>query len=732
MVKRTDEQIYALVDELIGKMTLEEKIGQLSLRSVGSNMNLGLFDDDKVTNDIRAGRVGCVIQAPFCDVNLRKRVQKAAAEESRLGIPLLFNADVIHGFETEFPVPIATACSFDMDLIEEGCKIHAEEGSCVGVNYTNAPMVEVSRDPRWGRVVEGSGEDPYLAEEIARARVRGFQNGKNMENLDNGHTMISAVKHYVGYSAAEAGRDYNTCEFSDNTLYNFYLRPFKAAIEEGAASIMSSFNTINNEPVSCSKRMLKTILRDELGFKGITVSDANSLYETIPHGYCESKKEAAYRGLKSTMSLEMGSKCYEEEIENLLNEGTITMEDIDENVRYNLYIKYKCGIMDNPYQNFDEERQKQSYCEAHLDAARRSAAASIVMTKNNGVLPVAMDKKIALIGPFGTDHGMFGAWWSSPRVNDTITMEEGLTAAGYDVVSVKGCEVHEEIEGGIEEAVKAANDCDVVLLALGEKQGECGEAAGKRDLNLTAPQLKLAEAIKATGKPVVLLLTTGRPMIIDWFDENVDGILITWFLGTMAGHGIADVVSGKHNPSAKLCMSFPRHVGQIPVYYNHQNTGRPTDKTETDDRLKNIYPPQFCPRFIDGPWEPLYTFGEGLSYSKFEYSNLEISADTLKRGDKITVSVDLTNTSDVDGTETVQLYLRDLFATAVRPVKELIGFKKVAVKAGETVKVSFDVTEDNLKYYDAELNYVAENGEFRLFIGGDSKVLEYATFKLVD
>ncbi|MBQ7916397.1 MAG: glycoside hydrolase family 3 C-terminal domain-containing protein [Firmicutes bacterium] len=732
MVNRTDAEIYKLVDELMEKMTLEEKIGQLMLVGIGHTLDFGILETTDVPERIKAGKVGFALQNARSGGDIRYRLQKIAVEETRLGIPLMFNADLLHGFFTEFPIPLAISCSWDTQMIEDAWSIIAEEATCTGLNYTNAPMIEVSRDPRWGRVAEGIGEDPYLGSEVAKAQVRGFQGGKGMEHLANGHTMISAIKHYVGYSAAEGGRDYNTCDMSDNTLYNIYLRPFKAGVQEGAGSVMTSFNTINNEPVSCSNRMLKKILRDEFGFSGMIISDANSLYETIPHGHCESVSEAAYKGMKATLTIELGSKCYEESIAGLLEEGKLQMEDVNVCVRYNLFMKYKCGIMDNPYLYFDQDRQKEHYSTEHLAVARRAAAGSIVMTKNNAVLPIEKNKKIALIGPFGNSHDMLGTWSATPKKEESVTILEGLQAAGYDVNYAAGCMVHEEIDGGIEEAVSLVKDSDIVLLALGENSVESGEAKSKRSLHLSNAQMKLAHAVKEAGKPIVLLLTTGRPLILDWFDENVDGILVTWFLGSMAGHGIADVISAEHNPSAKLSMSFPRHEGQIPVYYNHQNTGRPIDRTETDSRLKNIYPDLFAPQYIDGEWKPLYDFGYGLSYSKFEYSDLRISADTLKRGEQLTVSVNLENTSDMDGTETVQLYLRDLFASAVRPVKELCGFKKVFVKAGEKVRVSFDVNEDTLKYYDAELNYVAENGEFRLFIGGSSNVGEYVTFRLVD
>lgn len=734
-MKRTDAEIYTLVEELLEEMTLEEKIGQMVLKPVGDTVDLGLLIDNTVVKGIREGKVGSVLQLPKPDAKVRRELQRIAVEETRLGIPLLFNADIVHGFVTEFPIPLAAACSFDMDLIEETCRISAEESTCTGFQYTNAPMIEVSRDPRWGRVAEGVGEDPYLGEQIARASVRGYQGGKNMEHLDNGHTMIAAAKHYMGYSAAEGGRDYNTCEFSDNTLYNVYLRPFKAAVEEGAGSVMSSFNAINNEPVSCSRRMLKKVLREELGFKGITISDANSLYETIPQGHCESVEEAAYKGVKATLSVEMGSRCYEQGIPGLLASGELNMEDIDACVRDVLYMKFKSGIMDDPFLYFDEERVKEHYSPDKLETARRAAAGSIVMTKNEGALPLSKEKKIALIGPFGDSHDMFGTWSASEKVDENITMLQGLTAAGYEVRCEKGCEVHGCIDGGVEKALQAAAKIDVVLLALGEESSESGEAACKQDLHLTESQMELAKAVtaaaKADGKQVVLLLTTGRPLILNWFEENVDAILVTWFLGSMAGHGIADVVSGAHNPSAKLAMSFPKDEGQIPVYYNHQNTGRPTDRTETDRRLMNIYPEKFCPCYLDGDHEPLYPFGHGLSYARFAYSDLAISAAEMKRGETLTVSVNLTNTSGVDGTETVQLYLRDLFASAVRPVKELCGFQKVFVKAGETVQVSFAVSEETLKYYNADLEFVAEKGEFRLFVGGDSRTAEYVAFKLV-
>ena len=732
MVKRTDEEIYALVDRLIDKMTLPEKIGQIVQKPIGNTLDLGLLEDNGVVKGVKEGRVGMIILPAQNKYQTLYDLQKLAVEQTRLGIPLLFNADVIHGFVTEFPLPIAASCSWDPEIVEETCKISAEETTCTGINYTNAPMVDIARDPRWGRIAEGAGEDPYLGEVMARAQVRGFQGGKGMENLANGHTMIATLKHYVGYGAAEGGRDYNTCEISDNTLYNVYLRPFKAGVEEGAGSVMSSFNTINNVPVSGSRRMLKKILRDEFGFKGITISDANSLYETMPHGYCENAVESGYRGVKATMSLEMASGCFENAIPRLLEEGRITMEEVDALVRYNLYIKYVTGVMDDPFMYFDKERIEKQYSPENLEVARRAAKGSIVMTKNNGVLPIAKSKKIALIGPFGDNHDMFGCWAASPKRNESVTMLEGLTAAGYDVTCVAGSDVNQELSGGIEEAVQAAKNADVVLLALGETSDQSGEAHSKCDLDIPACQHKLAQAVKAVGKPTVLLLTTGRPLTIGWYEENMDGILITWFLGSMAGHGIADVLSGDHNPSAKLSVTFPKSVGQIPLYYNYLNTGRPVNREETNGNLRNIYPEKFCPTYIDGDHLPLYPFGYGLSYSKFEYSDIKVSSDTLKRGEKITVSATLKNVSQVDGTETVQLYLRDLFATAVRPVKELCGFKKVAVKAGEAVTVSFDVTEDILKYYNEDLDYVAEPGDFRLFIGGDSRVSEYAEFKLVD
>lgn len=732
MVKRTDEEILALCDELISKMTLPEKIGQLVQKPIGDTLDLGLLEDNGVVQAVKEGRVGSIILPARNKYKTLYDLQKMAVEQTRLGIPIIFNSDVIHGFVTEFPLPIAASCSWDPELVEETCKISAEETTCTGIHYTNAPMVDIARDPRWGRVAEGAGEDPYLGEVMSRAQVRGFQGGKGTDNLANGHTMVATLKHYVGYGAAEGGRDYNNCEICDNTLYNLYLRPFKAGVEEGAGSVMSSFNTINNEPVSGSRRMLKKILRDEFGFRGITISDANSLYETIPHGYCANAVEAGYRGVRATMSLEMASGCFENGIPVLLKEGKITMEEVDELVRYNLYIKYITGIMDDPFMYFDEKRIAEQYSPEKLEVARRAAKGSIVMTKNNGVLPIAKNKKIALIGPFGESKDMFGCWAASPKKNEVVTIREGLEAAGYNVTCVMGSDVNEPVEGGVEKAVEAAKNADVVLLALGETSLQSGEAHSRMNLDVYAPQQKLAEAVKAVGKPTVLLLTTGRPMTIGWYQENMDGILITWFLGSMAGHGIADVISGEHNPSAKLSITFPKDVGQIPLYYNYPNTGRPVNRAETDGRLRNIYPEKFCPTYIDGDYLPLYPFGYGLSYSTFEYSDIRVSSDTLKRGEKITVSVNLKNTSTTDGVETVQLYLRDLFANAVRPVKELCGFKKVAVRAGETVEVSFDITEDTLKYYNEDLDYVAENGEFRLFIGGDSTVSEYAEFTLVD
>ncbi|SEA61049.1 glycoside hydrolase family 3 N-terminal domain-containing protein [Paenibacillus sp. 276b] len=719
--QRDDDEILQAVEALLQKMTITEKIGQMS-QCMASTISLGSeIDSEPAEKLIADGRVGSILGA--LGSSRVFELQKIAVEQSPHGIPLFFNFDVIHGFQTIFPVPLAWSCSWNMDAIKEACSISAKEASAGGINYNHGPMVDITRDPRWGRVVEGAGEDPYLGQLIAKAQVEGYQG----YSLFDPETIIACLKHFIAYGAAEAGRDYNTVDISEGTLRNIYLPPFQAGVEAGAGSVMNSFNIYQGVPVAGNRYLLNDLLRKELGFEGVLLSDYGAIDEIVAHGNAKDSKEAAKKALDATLDIEMVTRSYDQLVE-LIEQGTVPEDQVNDAVRRILILKYKIGIMDDPFRYVRPEKEQEYYFHpTHLEASRHLAQQSIVLLKNNDVLPFhSTDRKLAIIGPFGDSKDLLGPWQYSRHVDETITLRQGIEAqgiSGLNLLVEAGCGVEEAIVGGLERAIKAGEQADVILLALGESSELSGEAASRMDIMLPKVQQELAEAIVKIGKPIVLVLTNGRPLVLDWFEHHVDAILETWFLGSQAGHAIADVLFGKYNPSGKLTMSFPAHLGQVPVYYNHFSTGRPVNEANKLDK--------FFSRYIDGSNEPTYPFGYGLSFTTFEYSEIHLSQTKMNSSQTIVASLTVTNSGTVMGEETVQLYIQDVYGNVVRPVKELKGFKKVLLNAGEAQEIHFNIREADLAYWNAEKKYAAEPGEFKVYIGSNSRDVKQAGFELL-
>lgn len=719
--ERTAEEIARVVEKLIAKMSVADKIGQMC-QCVASNFSFG----NEVASDppeqlVAEGRAGSILAA--FDSERVFELQKLAVENSPHGIPLLFNADIIHGHSTIFPVPLAWSCSWDMDGIRRACAIAAKEASASGITYNHGPMVDISRDPRWGRVVEGAGEDPFLGALIAEAQVKGFQG----DSLFSQETIIACLKHFIAYGAAEGGRDYNTVDISEGTLRNVYLPPFQAGIQAGAGSVMNSFNIYQGVPVAGNQYLLKDLLRDELGFDGMLISDFGSIEEIHIHGCAENGQEAARMALNATMDIEMVTQMYAKHLPELVTQGVVKEEQLDEAVRRILTYKYKIGIMDDPFRYIrPEKEQEYHFADEHVKESRELARKSIVLLKNDGVLPLDPNTgTIAIVGPFATSKDLLGGWQFSKYGNETITINQGfLEHIGTDhLLIAEGCKVDEPIYGGIETAIRLAKEADVVVLALGESSHMSGEAASRMKITIPDIQRKLAEEIVKLGKPTVLVLTNGRPLVLDWFHEHVNAIVETWFLGSQAGYAIADVLFGKSNPSGKLTMSFPYCEGQIPVYYNRFNTGRPVTEANSSDK--------FISKYIDGPNEPLYPFGYGLSYTTFTYSEIELDKTEMTSADSISVNVTVTNSGRVAGEEIVQMYIRDLYGSTVRPLKELKGFEKVHLEPGESKEVRFTISVQDLTYYTANRIYQAEPGDFHVYVGTNSREVKVAKFKLV-
>jgi beta-glucosidase len=719
---RTDEEIRTEVEAWLRRMTIQDKLGQMS-QCVASDFAFGGdVDAEAPSKLVAAGKAGVILGA--LDAHRIFELQRIAIEQSPLKIPLLFNADVIHGFQTIFPVPLAWSCSWDMEAIQNACRIAAREATATGIHYNNAPMVDITRDPRWGRVMEGAGEDPYLGAQIAVAQVRGFQG----DSLFSEESMIACLKHFAGYGAVEGGRDYNTVDISEWALRNVYLPPFKAGIEAGAGSVMTSFTVYQGIPAVASQALVKGWLREEMGFDGLVISDYAAVDEVIVHGCARDGKEAAQKAIDATLDIEMVSRWFYQHLPELVAQGLVAEAQVDAAVRRILTYKYHIGIMDDPFRYVRPEKEREyHFCAAHLDASRDLARKSIVLLKNDsGVLPLTPQQKIAVVGPFANSKDLLGRWQFTKYGDETVTLLQGLAAKGIrpeNLMVAEGCGVESAIDGGFNAALQVAQQADVVLLAMGESSTMSGEAASRTEITLPEIQLRLAELIVGLGKPTVLVLTNGRPLILDWFQGHVDAILETWFLGSQAGNAIADVLLGDYNPAGRLTMSFPAKLGQVPVYYSQFKTGRPMTRQNQAER--------FISKYIDGPNDPLYPFGYGLSYTRFSYSDLKLDREQMTRAEAIRASVTVTNTGDRTGEETVQLYIQDLYGSTVRPVKELKGFQKITLNPGESREVVFTIREADLRYYTADMSYQAEPGEFTVYLGPNSRDVAEAGFTLV-
>ncbi|HEY0320839.1 MAG TPA: glycoside hydrolase family 3 N-terminal domain-containing protein [Pyrinomonadaceae bacterium] len=692
------------IDALLARMTLEEKLGQLQQLDGEANGNFRPEHLDL----IRKGLLGSTLNVR--GVERTNELQRIAMTESRLKIPVLFAFDVIHGYRTIFPVPLGEASSWDPAAAERAASIAASEASASGVRWTFAPMVDIARDARWGRIVEGSGEDPYLGAAMARARVRGFQ-GNDYSAPDR---VVACAKHWVAYGAAEAGRDYNTTDISERTLREIYFPPFKAALDAGVGTFMSAFNDLNGVPASANPFTLTKVLRGEWKFDGFVVSDYTSVQELINHGLAANEMEAARLALGAGVDMEMVSRLYNKYGARLMKEGKLSEATLDEAVRRILRIKFRLGLFERPYA--DEARERTALLsQENLTAAREIAGRSMVLLKNDReTLPLGKGiRSIAVIGPLAdSQQDMLGSWTGDGNIKDAVTLLAGIKAKvtpSTKVAYAKGCEINDDSTAGFAEAVRLAREADGVIVAVGESADMSGEASSRSSLDLPGRQLDLVKAIQATGKPTIVVLMNGRPLTINWMAENVHAILETWFAGTQAGNAIADVLFGDVNPGGKLPLTFPRAVGQEPLYYNHLNTGRPPDANN-----------KYSSKYLDVPWTPLYPFGYGLSYTQFRLTNLQLSAQRISPAGRLTVSVEVENTGKRAGDEVVQLYIRDVAASVTRPVKELKGFERITLRPGEKRRVSFTLAPEQLGFYNREMRFVVEPGEFRVMVGTDS------------
>ncbi len=735
-----DQKMNAFIDDLMGRMTLEEKLGQLNLPASGDIVT-GAAANSNIAQKIKEGKVGGLFNIKSAEKI--HAVQQIAVEQSRLKIPLLFGMDVIHGYQTVFPIPLGMSCSWDMAAIEKSARIAAQEASADGICWTFSPMVDISRDPRWGRVSEGSGEDPYLGSQIATAMVKGYQG----DDLSKNNTILSCVKHFALYGAIEAGREYNTVDMSKIRMYNEYFPPYKAAVEAGAGSVMASFNEVDGIPATANKWLLNDLLRQQWGFNGLLVTDYTAMMEMEEHGL-GTLKEVSALALKAGTDMDMVSAGFLGTLEESLNEGKVSQQEIDQACRRILEAKYKLGLFEDPYRYCDVNRAKNElFTSENRQVSREIATQTFVLLKNDmQILPIQDKKTIALIGPLADNaENMTGTWSVAADFSKSVSLLQGLKnnmGAGANILYVKGTNVVSDpsldarisIFGKptkwdkrsqkemIAEAVATARKADVVIAAVGESAEMNGECASRSDISLPENQRELLEALLSTGKPVVMVLFTGRPLTISWEKAHIPAILNVWFAGTEAGNAIADVLLGKINPSGKLTATFPQNVGQVPIYYNHKNTGRPLPEGKWFSK--------FLSNYLDVSNEPLYPFGYGLSYTKFDYKNLKLSSNELNSTSEIKVSVDVTNSGNYDGAEVVQLYIRDLVGSITRPVKELKGFQKVFLKKGETRTVEFILTEKDLRFYNSDLKYVSEPGDFKVFVGTNSEDVLEAGFAL--
>lgn len=733
-------KMKTFIDALMKKMTLDEKLGQLNLPGSGDIVT-GQAANSDLGKKIREGKVGGLFNIK--SVAKIKAVQKVAVEESRLKIPMMFGMDVIHGYQTTFPIPLGMSCIWDMDLVEKAARIAATEASADGICWTFSPMVDISRDPRWGRISEGNGEDTYLGSTIAAAMVKGYQGN----DLSKNNTIMACVKHFALYGAAEAGRDYNTTDMSRVRMYNEYLPPYKAAVDAGAGSVMASFNEVDGMPATASKFLMTDVLRNQWGFKGFVVTDYTGINEMMDHGMGDLQKVASL-ALNAGIDMDMVGEGFLTTLKKSLSEKKVTQQQIDIACRLILEAKYKLGLFDDPYKYCNEQRAAtEIFTPANRRAAKEIAEESFVLLKNkNGLLPIRKSGIIALIGPLAdAKENMSGTWSVATDMSTPISVLQGLKnavggnakilyAKGSNLdadsmfeqrATVFGKTLHRDSRSNeviLKEALDIANQADVIVAAVGESAEMSGESASRSEIGIPKIQQDLLAALLKTGKPVVLVLFTGRPLTLQWENEQVPAILNVWFSGTEAGDAIADVLFGNVNPSGKLSTTFPQNVGQIPLYYNHKNTGRPLPEGKWFQKFRSNY--------LDVSNDPLFPFGYGLSYTTFTYSDIALSSNFLKGNQTITATVTITNAGNVAGKEVVQLYTRQLVGSITRPVKELKGFQKIALRAGESKKVTFTISNKDLKFYNSDLKYVAEPGNYKLFIGGNSRDVKEADFKL--
>ncbi|UVP25186.1 MULTISPECIES: beta-glucosidase BglX [Bacteroides] len=733
------DKMEQFIDNLMGKMTLQEKIGQLNL-PVSGEIVTGQAKSSDVAGKIRKGQVGGLFNVKGVE-NIRE-VQKIAVEQSRLKIPLLFGMDVIHGYETVFPIPLALSCSWDMEAIKESARIAAKESSADGICWTFSPMVDICRDPRWGRMAEGGGEDPYLGSEISAAMVKGYQG----DDLTDKNTIMACVKHFALYGAPEAGRDYNTVDMSHLSMFNNYFPPYKAAIDAGVGSVMTSFNVVDGIPATGNKWLMTDVLRDRWGFDGFVVTDYTAISEMIAHGMGDLQQVSAM-SLSAGTDMDMVADGFLTTLEKSLKEGKVTMAEIDKACRRILEAKYKLGLFDDPYKYCDASRVKKDIFTAENRAvARKIATETFVLLKNeNNLLPLQRKGKIALVGPLANTKANMPGTWSVAAASDKYnslyeSMKQSL-AGKAEVLYAKGSnlmyDAQREAEATmfgremrdlrsaqelLDEALNVASQADVIVAAVGESSEMSGESSSRTNLEMPDAQRDLLTALKKTGKPVVLVYFAGRSTVMTWEQENFPAILNVWFGGSEAADAICDVVFGDVSPSGKLTTTFPKNVGQIPLYYNHLNTGRPLEAGKWFSKFRSNY--------LDIDNDPLYSFGYGLSYTTFRYGDLQLSNNSMNERGKITASVTVTNTGNYDADEIVQMYIRDMVGSVARPVKELKGFERIHLKKGESRTVSFDITAEQLKFYNSALNWVCEPGEFEVMVGGNSRDVQTKKFSL--
>lgn len=736
-----NSKMNQFVSSLMAKMTLDEKIGQLNLLTPGGGVATGAVVSSDVETKIKAGSVGGLFGV--ISVDKIRQAQELAINSSRLKIPMIFGSDIIHGYKTTFPIPLGLSCSWDLLMIERSARIAASEATADGLNWAFSPMVDIARDPRWGRVAEGAGEDTYLGSEIAKAMVKGYQGN----NLADKNTLMACVKHFALYGGAEAGRDYNTVDMSRVKMYEYYLPPYKAALDAGAGSIMASFNEIDGVPATANKWLLTDLLRKQWNFKGFVVTDYTGTNEMVEHGLGDLQTVSAL-ALNAGTDMDMVGEGFYSTLKKSLKEGKTTQKQIDDACRKVLEAKYKLGLFDDPFRYCDASRAKNEVLSADKrQAAREFGEHSCVLLKNNNqTLPLKKSGTIALIGPLANDKSnMLGTWAVSGEAQTSVPVLDGIKNIAGNAVKVlyaKGANITDDTslakkvnvfgerasvdaaspEQLLRQATETANKADVVVAVIGEASEMTGEAASRSDITIPESQRNLLKALAQTGKPLVVVLMSGRPLVLNEENKMATSILQVWFQGHEAGNAIADVLFGNYNPSGKLTMSFPQNVGQIPIYYNHKNTGRPQAEGQTAQKFRSNY--------LDVSNDPLFPFGYGLSYTQFAYSNLQLDKKTMRPTDKLQVKVHLANTGKYDGEETVQLYIRDIYASVTQPVKKLKAFQKVFLKAGEAKDVTFTLTGEDLKFFNSDLKWIYEPGDFRVMVGGNSRDVREAAFEL--